>query len=68
MKGIIKLELNEATIKAAIQDYLTNVFDASQLALVIDVTPDSTNGGECGWRYIVTIDATPEEVAREAGN
>lgn len=62
MKGTTKLELNQATMIAAIQKYFTEeVFDASQLARVIDIEADPDNN-----IYMVTIDSEPQQEAKTA--
>ena len=59
MKGITKITLNQETVIAAIQQYFTtSVFDASQLARVTDVLPESCYvNGVSAWQYVVTTDS-----------
>lgn len=59
MKGVTELKINQETMIAAIQKYFIEVvFDASQLARVVDVIP---NGTYPPLTYTVTIDSTESD-------
>lgn len=59
MNGRVTIKINQETMIAALQKYFTTVvFDASQIATVVDVEEEENDDGDK--EYVVSIDASVE--------